>query len=104
VAHLSVTPAPAAGHSAFDASASSVACGTMARYVWNFGDGSRAATTTPTTTHIYASAGTFRATVTEVSSGGTSTTKVFTGQTMSRNGGPQRQSDGRCRRGVTTPR
>ena len=65
-----------------------MAYGTIARYVWNFGDGSRAATTTPTTTHIYASAGTFRATVTEVSSAGTSTTKVFTGQTMSRNGGP----------------
>jgi YVTN family beta-propeller protein len=88
VAHLSVTPAPAGKATTFDASASSVAFGTIAKYEWNFGDGSSATTTTPTITHSYASAGTFSASVTETSSGGTSTTKVFTGQTMSRNGGP----------------
>ncbi len=41
-----------------------------------------------TTTHTYASTGGFTARVTETSSAGTSTTRVFTGQTMSRNGGP----------------
>src|SRR5207253_2201487 len=51
-------------------------------------DGSTASTTAPTTTHTYAAAGTFTVRVTETSSGGTSTTQVFTGQTMSRNGGP----------------
>jgi YVTN family beta-propeller protein len=88
VAHLSVSPAPAGSATTLDASASRVAFGAIAKYAWNFGDGSTATTTTPTTTHTYASAGTFSASVTETSSGGTSTTKVFTGQTMSRNGGP----------------
>ncbi|MDQ1521007.1 MAG: hypothetical protein QOI55_2080, partial [Actinomycetota bacterium] len=41
-----------------------------------------------TTAHTYASSGSFTARVTETSSAGTSTTRVFTGQTMSRNGGP----------------
>jgi YVTN family beta-propeller protein len=87
VAHLSVSAAPAGRATAFDASASTVAYGTIAKYAWNFGDGSSATTTTPTTTHTYASAGTFSASVTETSSAGTSMTNVFTGQTMSRNGG-----------------
>jgi YVTN family beta-propeller protein len=88
VAHLSVTPAPAGSATTFDASASTVAFGTIATYAWNFGDGSSATTTTPTTAHTYSSHGKFTASVTETSSGGTSTTKVFTGQTVSRNGGP----------------
>jgi YVTN family beta-propeller protein len=88
VAHLSVTPAPAGSATTFDASASTVTFGTIATYAWNFGDGSNATSTTPTTTHTYSSHGKFTASVTETSSGGTSTTKVFTGQTMSRNGGP----------------
>jgi YVTN family beta-propeller protein len=88
VARLKVTPTPAGKATTFDASASTVAFGTIAKYAWNFGDGSSATTATPTITHTYASAGTFSASVTETSSGGTSTTKVFTGQTMSRNGGP----------------
>jgi hypothetical protein len=88
VAHLAVTPAHAGAPTSLDASASTVAFGTISSFAWNFGDGSNATTTTPITTHIYASAGTFTASVTETSSGGTSTTQVFTGQTMTRNGGP----------------
>ncbi len=72
----------------FDASASTVAYGTIGSYTWNFGDGSTATTTTPTTTHTYAAVGTYTATVTETSTGGTSTTITFTGQTVSNNGGP----------------
>jgi YVTN family beta-propeller protein len=72
----------------FDASASTVAYGSIASYAWTFGDGSSATTTTPTTTHTYAAVGTYTTTVTETSSGGTSTTTTFTGQTMSNNGGP----------------
>ncbi len=87
VAALSFTPP----HSpvTFDASASTVRYGTIASYAWNFGDGTTAVTSTPTTTHEYAGSGTFTARVTLTSSGGTSTTQVFTGQTMYRNGGPQ---------------
>jgi YVTN family beta-propeller protein len=87
VANLSVTPAEAGEQTRFDGSASTVAFGTISTYAWNFGDGSTATTSVPTTTHTYA-AGTYTASVTETDSAGTSTTQVFTGQTMSRNGGP----------------
>jgi PKD repeat protein len=72
----------------FDASASTVAYGSIASYAWTFGDGATTTTTTPTTAHTYAAVGTYTATVTETSSGGTSTTTTFTGQTVSNNGGP----------------
>jgi YVTN family beta-propeller protein len=88
VAHLSVTPGEVGQPTEFDASASTVAFGTISTYAWNFGDGLTTTTSTPTTTHIYATPGPYTATVTETDSAGTSTTQVFTGQTMSRNGGP----------------
>lgn len=87
-AAVTVSPAAAGTPTTFDASSSSVAFGTIASYTWTFGDGMSAVTTSPTTTHTYASAGNYTASVTETSSGGTSTTTVFTGQSMSRNGGP----------------
>ncbi|HEY5173870.1 MAG TPA: PKD domain-containing protein, partial [Acidimicrobiia bacterium] len=90
VAHMTVTPAAAPGAtSSFDATASTVQYGTITSYAWNFGDGVTATTATPTTTHIYATGGNYPASVTETDSAGTSTARVFTGQTMSRNGGPQ---------------
>ena len=88
IAHLSVTAGQAGTATSFDASASTVAFGSIATFAWSFGDGGTASTTTPTTTHTYAAAGTFTVRVTETSNGGTSTSQVFTGQTMSRNGGP----------------
>jgi PKD repeat protein len=88
VAKLQVTPARAGSATSFDASASTVAFGSIATYAWDFGDGHTSRTTTPTATHAYATAGTYTVVVTETSSGGTSTSQVFTGQTMSRNGGP----------------
>lgn len=88
MARLAVTPAVAAQPTSFDASASTVAVGTITRYAWTFGDGSSATTSTFTTTHTYASPGSYTATVTETDSAGTSTTQTFTGQTMSNNGGP----------------
>ncbi|MBD5784771.1 PKD domain-containing protein [Cellulosimicrobium terreum] len=84
-----VVPAPAGSATAFDASGSTVAFGSIASYAWDFGDGSTQTTTVPTTEHVYATPGSYAATVTLTSSGGTSTTQVFTGQTSSRNGGPQ---------------
>ncbi len=71
------------------AAPSTVRFGIVASYRWEFGDGTTATTSTATTRHEYANPGTYTATVTLTSSGGTSTTKVFTGQTMYRNGGPQ---------------
>jgi PKD repeat protein len=91
VAALSVTPEAAGSASSFDASGSTVKYGTIASYHWDFGDGESATTATPTTTHVYASGGDYTVTLTETSSNGTSTTKVFTGQAMLRNGGPSAQ-------------
>jgi DNA-binding beta-propeller fold protein YncE len=88
VAHLDVTTAPHGSATSFDASASTVEYGHIARYAWNFGDGTVAKTTTATTNHVYASAGSYHVSVTETDSAGTSTTIVFTGQTVTRNGGP----------------
>jgi len=87
VAAFTATPAPSGSPSSFDASASTVAYGAITNYHWNFGDGTITDVPTPTTTHTYVSAGTFTATLTETDTAGTSTTQVFTGHTMSRNGG-----------------
>jgi DNA-binding beta-propeller fold protein YncE len=90
VASFTVTPAHAGSATSFDASASTSKTSPITKYSWLFGDGSAAVvTTTPTTTHVYANAGTYTATLTLTDRGGTSTKLVFTGQTVSRNGGPQ---------------
>ena len=90
VANFMVTSAPPGSATSFDASASTVQFGTIAKYVWSFGDGTPDMTTaTPTTSHVYASANTYAATVTETDSEGTSTSgEVYTGQTASRVGNP----------------
>jgi hypothetical protein len=71
----------------FDASASSDPTGTIASYAWNFGDGTTATTAGPTTSHTYGVDGTYTASVTLTDTLGTTNTLVFTGQTVSRNGG-----------------
>jgi YVTN family beta-propeller protein len=88
VATFNATAAPHGQSTAFDASASTVEFGTITKYVWHFGDGTTITTTAPTTTHTYATAGSYTASLTETDSAGTSTKIVFTGQTVSRNGGP----------------
>jgi PKD repeat protein len=82
-----VTAGAAGSATSFDASASTVAYGSITSYAWSFGDGANATTSTPTTTHTFAAAGAYTATLTETDAAGTSTTQVFTGQTMSLNGG-----------------
>jgi YVTN family beta-propeller protein len=86
-AHLSVTSAPAGKPTYFDATGSTLSGGTITNYNWNFGDGTVAATSTPRTSHIYTHAGSYTPSVTETGSDGTSTTRTFTGQTVSNNGG-----------------
>ena len=88
IARLSVTPGATGSPTTFDASASTVTFGTIASYAWDFGDGTTDVTTTPITTHTY-DGGSYTASVTLTSSAGTSTERVFNGQTMMRNGGPQ---------------
>lgn len=76
--------------STFDASASSSPVGSIASYRWNFGDGSPVVTTTdPVVTHTYNALGNFTVTLTVTNTGGTSTTRTFTGQTVSNNGRPR---------------
>jgi YVTN family beta-propeller protein len=72
----------------FDASASTSPVGTIAFYAWDFGDGSTVVVSTPTINHVYQTPGNFLVTLTVTNSGGTSTMQIFTGQTVSNNGGP----------------
>ena len=91
-ASFTATPAPSDSTTSFDASASTVAYGSITDYHWNFGDGTTADTTTPTTTHTYATAGSYTVTLSETDTAGTSTSQLFDGQTMIRDGGPSAQT------------
>ena len=85
-ARLSVVTAAAGRKTVLNASKSTSPDGKIIRYSWNFGDGTSAVTRTPIVTHVYARAGSYRATVTVTSAGGTSLATTFTGQTVSNNG------------------
>ena len=83
------------GVTSFDASASLAGSTPIASYTWNFGDGSPPLVTPgPTTTHTYApgacggtpASPACLASVVATDGAGTSTTRSFTGQTMSLNG------------------
>jgi YVTN family beta-propeller protein len=87
-ASFTVTPAPPGSPSGFDASGSTAPSSPIATYTWSFGDGNSATTDVPTTSHTYADAGTYTVTLTLTDTAGTSTARVFTGQTVSLNGGP----------------
>jgi DNA-binding beta-propeller fold protein YncE len=92
VASLTATPVVAGQPTAFNASASTVKFGIITDFAWNFGDGSPVVhTSTPTISHVYAAPGPHNPSVTETDSAGTSLSRVFTGQTMLRNGGPSAQ-------------
>ena len=73
-------PKPGAPAS-FNAAASSDPDGTVARYDWDFGDGTTLANGGPTPTHSYATPGTYVAKLTVTDNEGCSTTRIFTGQT-----------------------
>jgi 6-phosphogluconolactonase (cycloisomerase 2 family) len=70
----------------FDASASTDPDGRVARYRWDFGDGTTQTTTGPRTTHVYPRAGTFRATLVVTDNEGCSTAMIATGQAVLCNG------------------
>ena len=63
---------------AFDGSGSSDAEGPIASYQWNFGDGTTAQTTSPTTTHSYATGGSYTVTLRVTDSAGNVGTAVRT--------------------------
>lgn len=103
VASFRVTPGPAGASTRFDASGSATGAGSISTYAWQFGDGFNATTSFPTIAHTFATAGSYTATLTVTNSGGTSTAKVFTGQTMSRNGGPAARTTRSFSVGSPTP-
>jgi 6-phosphogluconolactonase (cycloisomerase 2 family) len=76
----------------FEGGGSSASAGqSVARYDWDFGDGSAAANAGASPTHTYATPGTYTVSLTVSDDAGCSTKQVFTGQTMSCNGGPSAQ-------------
>ena len=88
-ARLAALPAAVAGVPvAFDASPSSDPDGTVARYDFNFGDGSSAADAGPDPSHVFA-AGTYTVQVTAFDDEGCPSALVYTGQTASCSGSPQ---------------
>jgi YVTN family beta-propeller protein len=92
VASFTAGPGPSGTPSSFDASASTVAYGSVTNYHWDFGDGNTLNTASSLTTHSYATSGSYTVTLTETDTAGTSTTQTFIGQTISRNGGPSAQT------------
>ncbi len=88
VAAFTALPAAAGRAALFDARASADPDGTIARYDWDFGDGSSTANGGATTSHTYATPGTRTITLTVTDADGTSTARLWTGARMLRNGGP----------------
>jgi len=90
VAALTVAAAPPGSRTVFDASASTVRFGSIARYVWSFGDHTRrVATSVPRTSHVYVREGSYTASVTETDTAGTSLVgEIYTGQMALSLGGP----------------
>lgn len=72
----------------FDAGGSSDPDGTIARYDWEFGDGTTAPDAGPAPSHVYTSPGTRTVTLTVTDADGTSTAPLWTGTRTLRNGGP----------------
>jgi YVTN family beta-propeller protein len=87
-AAFSVSPSPALRGDtvSFDANASTDSDGSVARYVWDFGDGGDPVVGGPTAQHTYSFGGTYTVTLTTTDNEGCSLTVVFPGQTAFCNG------------------
>ncbi|MGZ8476045.1 MAG: PKD domain-containing protein, partial [Candidatus Limnocylindria bacterium] len=88
VAAFAPPDAIAGAPASFDASASADPDGDVARYEWDFGDGTAAATGSPATSHTYTGPGMYRVKLTLTDDESCSTAFVHTGQTASCNGAP----------------
>lgn len=86
VAAFSATGTELGQPTSFDASASADADSSIDSYVWDFGDGETRTTTSPVTTHSYAAAGSYQATLTLTDDDGCSLSRTFTGHMVSCNG------------------
>ena len=72
--------------SVFNASASRSPNGQIASYHWNFGNGVSRVSTSAIVKYRYPEVGTYRVSLSVVSTDGTSTVRTFTGQSVSNNG------------------
>ncbi len=103
VASFTFIASPPGQTTTFDASNSRTSVGTIVSYTWNFGDGTIVTTASPTIGHIYGATGFYVVTLTVVNSNGTSTTQIFTGQTLTRNGGASAITSATVAIGITGP-
>jgi DNA-binding beta-propeller fold protein YncE len=83
VAGFSVRSGPAGSQIRFDATASADPDGTVARYDWDFGDGTVRRDGGRTPHHVYRAPGTYEAQLTVIDDEGCSARLVFTGQMAS---------------------
>lgn len=104
VALFTASAARAGSPTKFDGSSSGDADGTIARYDWNFGDGSSAVNGGATPTHTYRTPGAYTVRLTVTDDGGCSTALVFTGQTAYCHGGPAATATSVLNAGSIAPR
>lgn len=86
-ASFSVAPGAAGTATRFDASTSRDDDGTVARFDWDFGDGTTLPDGGPVPTHVYRTSGGRDVRLTVTDAAGTSTSRIFTGTQVLRNGG-----------------
>lgn len=87
VAKFAVSEGKVGETTSFDASDSTDSDGTVVRYDWDFGDGTRLSDGGPTPTHTYSGVGSNTATLTVTDNDGGSTEFVSDGRTAYHNGG-----------------
>lgn len=85
-AAFSSVPAPHGSVTTFDGSASSGTSADVVRWSWQFGDGTRVTRSVPTAKHTYTAPGRYVVTLTVTDANGTSTTRVYHGTGLYRNG------------------
>jgi 6-phosphogluconolactonase (cycloisomerase 2 family) len=91
-AALTVEARPAGNTTRFDASDAADSDGRVARFDWDFGDGTVLRDGGPEPTHVYQRSGTFTVTVRVIDNENCSTALVFTGTTAHCNGSPRARS------------
>nr|WP_042178332.1 beta-propeller fold lactonase family protein [Kibdelosporangium sp. MJ126-NF4]CEL13122.1 Collagen triple helix repeat domain protein [Kibdelosporangium sp. MJ126-NF4]CTQ98810.1 Collagen triple helix repeat domain protein [Kibdelosporangium sp. MJ126-NF4] len=99
IASFTATPGPTGQPTYFDATASADRDGSIARYDWDFGDGTTLRNGGPRPAHKYRSAGVFEVTLVVTDNERCSTRQVFTGHSALCNGGPA----ARTARSITIP-